>query len=173
MINFSSRVPYNQNENYNRMKQIETISENENYTAVNIGLFDNLQNFSFIHPKNGQTVTGKVFLKELTKSTGTEISFSLLPPGKELEYFHIHNKDEETYIILKGSGFYQVDDDCFPIRQGSVVRVAPEGIRGLCNTSDEEMIYICIQSRLNSLKEYSINDGKRVASNPQWNNSEK
>lgn len=154
------------------MRQVETISENENYTAVNIGRFDDLLNFSFIHPKNGQTVTGKVFLKELTKSTGTEISFSLLPPNKELGYFHIHNKDEETYIILKGSGFYQVDDDCFSIREGSVIRVAPEGVRSLCNTSDEDMIYICIQSRGNSLEEYSTDDGKRVECNPQWNNTE-
>ncbi len=150
------------------MKQIETISENKNHTAINIGRFNDLSDYSFVHPKNGKTVTGKVFLKELTNSTGTEISFSLLLPNKELGYFHIHNKDEETYIILKGSGFYQVDDDCFPIKEGSVIRVAPEGVRSLCNTSDEDMIYICIQSRENSLEEYSTDDGSRVEANPLW-----
>lgn len=155
------------------MKQIETISENKNYAAINIGRFDDLSDYSFIHPKNGQTVTGKVFLKEPTKSTGTEISFSTIPPNKEIGYFHLHNKDEETYIILKGAGFYQVDDDCFPIKQGSIIRVAPAGVRSLCNTSDEEMVYICIQSKANSLEEYSTDDGSRVEHNPQWNNIEK
>ncbi len=46
------------------MKRIEKISENENYAAVNIGHLDDLANFSLIHPKTGQEITGKVFLKE-------------------------------------------------------------------------------------------------------------
>jgi len=150
------------------MKQIEAISKNENYTAINVGSFDELQNYSFIHPKNGQTVTGKVFVKEATQATGMEISFTTIPPHKELGYFHIHNKDEETYIILKGSGFYQVDDDCFPIKEGSVIRVAPKGVRSLCNTSDEGMVYICIQSKEHSLEEYSSDDGSRVVVDPLW-----
>lgn len=150
------------------MKQIEKISTNKNYTAVNIGLLDKLQDYSFLHPKTGQTVTGKVFLKEATCATGTEVSFTTIPPHTELPYFHIHTKDEETYIILKGSGYYQVDDNCFPISEGSVIRVAPEGVRGLCNTSDDPMIYICIQSKENSLEEHTTDDGKRTPVNPMW-----
>ena len=150
------------------MKQIEKVSENKNYTAVNIGTLADLQKYSFIHPKNGQTVTGKVFLKEVTHSTGTEISFTTIPPHTELPYFHIHAKDEETYIILQGSGFYQVDDDCFPISEGSVIRVAPEGVRGLTNTSDVPMTYICIQSKESSLEEHSSDDGQRIPVNPKW-----
>ena len=150
------------------MKKIEKISENNNYTAVNIGCLDELINYSFLHPKTGQEVNGKLFLKEQTKATGTEISFTVLPPKTELSYFHFHNKDEETYIILKGAGYYQVDDDCFPITEGSVVRVAPQGIRGLCNTSDVPMIYICIQSKENSLEEHTSDDGKRIETIAKW-----
>jgi quercetin dioxygenase-like cupin family protein len=113
-------------------------------------------------------VRGKVFLKKASKATGTEISFTMLPPRSELPYFHFHNKDEETYIILKGSGYYQVGDDCFPVVEGSVVRVAPDGKRGLCNTSDMEMIYICVQSKENSLEEHTTDDGKRVECEPEW-----
>ncbi len=43
------------------MKKAELILENENFTAVNIGNLIDLPEYSFIHPKNGQTVTGKVF----------------------------------------------------------------------------------------------------------------
>jgi mannose-6-phosphate isomerase-like protein (cupin superfamily) len=150
------------------MKQTEKISENKNHTAINAGSLDKLSDYSFIHPKNGQEVRGKVFVREATKATGTEISFTTLPPQSELPYFHIHNKDEETYIILKGSGYFQVDDDCFPISEGSVIRVAPEGKRGLCNTSDAEMVYICIQSKENSLEEHSSDDGERVTVEPKW-----
>jgi quercetin dioxygenase-like cupin family protein len=150
------------------MKQVEKIAENKNYTAVSIGSLEKLMDYSFIHPKTGREVCGKVFVKEATKATGTEISFTALPPKTELPYFHIHNKDEETYIILKGSGYYQVDDDCFPIAAGSIIRVAPQGKRGLCNTSDDAMIYVCIQSKENSLEEHTTDDGKRVTVEPKW-----
>jgi quercetin dioxygenase-like cupin family protein len=150
------------------MKAIENISENKNYTAINIGSLDKLMEHSLIHPKSGQEIKGKVFVKEATKATGTEISFSVLPPQTEVSYFHIHNKDEETYIILKGLGYYQVDDDCFPITEGSVIRVAPNGKRGLCNTSDEQMVYICIQSKENSLEEHTADDGERVVCEAKW-----
>jgi mannose-6-phosphate isomerase-like protein (cupin superfamily) len=149
------------------MKQVEKISEGNNYTAINIGCLDELINYSLIHPKTGEE-RKKLFLKAPTKATSTEISFTTLPPKTELGYFHKHNKDEETYIILKGSGYYQVDDDCFPITEGSVIRVAPQGIRGLCNTSDVPMIYICIQSKENSLEEHTSDDGQRVAFLPKW-----
>jgi mannose-6-phosphate isomerase-like protein (cupin superfamily) len=118
-----------------------------------------------IHPKTGKEVKGKLFLKEPTGATGTEISFTTILPKTELGYFHIHYKDEETYIIIKGSGYFQVDDDCFPVKAGSVIRVAPEGVRSLINSSEEEMVYICIQSKMNSLEEYFTDDGRRLEHN--------
>lgn len=144
------------------MKTIEVISENEHYTAVNLGSLQDIEHYSLIHPKLNTEIKGKVFLKEVTKSTGTEISFTTLPPHSDLGYFHIHQKDEETYIILKGSGYYQVDDDYFPIQEGSIIRVAPKGERSLRNTSDEQMVYLCIQSKEHSLEEHTTEDGKRV-----------
>jgi len=150
------------------MKKPTLISESKNYTAVNVGSLQDVSAYSLIHPKLKHEIKGKVFLKEPTNSTGTEISFTTIPPKSELGYFHLHYKDEETYIILKGSGFYQVDDDCFPIQEGSVIRVAPEGARSLCNTSDEPMVYLCIQSKQNSLEEHTTDDGKRVKLTPKW-----
>nr|WP_321354867.1 cupin domain-containing protein [uncultured Draconibacterium sp.] len=150
------------------MKKVELISESKNYTAVNVGSLEDIEKHSLIHPKLKTEIKGKVFLKAPSKSTGTEISYTTIPPKSELGYFHIHYKDEETYIILKGSGYYQVDDDCFPIQEGSVIRVSPDGVRSLCNTSDENMVYICIQSKENSLEEYTTDDGKRIAMTPKW-----
>ena len=150
------------------MKTIKEISENRNYTAVNIGKLNNLDVYSIIHPKNGQEVRGKVFLKEATKATGTEISVQTLPAKTELPYFHTHEQNEETYIVLKGFGFFQVDNDCFPVEEGSVVRIAPLAKRGFCNTSDEPMVLIVIQSRQNSLEQYSADDGERVKVEPKW-----
>ncbi len=150
------------------MKKIEKLSENKHYTAVNLGNLDDLMGYGLIHPVSKNLVEGKVFLKEPTKATGTEISLNSVPPQTALSYFHIHRKNEETYIILKGSGFFQVDDDCFDIKEGSVIRVSPAGKRGMKNTSDQPMIYLVVQSKENSLEEYTTDDGARVPVEPKW-----
>ena len=150
------------------MKQLEKLSENTYYTAVNMGNLEDIADYSLIHPVNKRLIEGKVFLKEATQASGTEISFNSLPPHSEQPYFHIHRKNEETYIILKGTGFFQVDEDCFDIKEGSVIRVAPQGKRGICNSSDETMIYMVVQSKENSLEEHTTADGERLPVEPKW-----
>ena len=150
------------------MKQIENLSENSSYTAINLGNLEDLMSYSLIHPVNKRVIEGKVFLKAPTHATGTEISFNSLPPKSEQPYFHIHYKNEETYLILKGYGFFQVDEDCFNIKEGSVIRVAPQGKRGICNASDDTMIYMVVQSKENTLEEYTTADGERVPIEPKW-----
>lgn len=150
------------------MKNIEVISEGDAYSAVDLGSLNGWLDYSLVHPISKREVEGKVFLKEATKSTGTEISFNSIAPRSEVPYFHIHRKNEETYIILKGFGYFQVDEDCFSIKEGSVIRVSPQGKRGLTNTSDEIMTYIVIQSKENSLEEHTTADGERIPVEPQW-----
>ncbi|HYX05437.1 MAG TPA: cupin domain-containing protein [Bacteroidales bacterium] len=150
------------------MKQLEKLSENTNYSAVNMGDLKDLGDYSLVHPVSKKLIEGKVFLKEATHATGAEISFNALPPHSEQPYFHIHRKNEETYIIIRGHGFFQVDEDCFEIKEGSVIRVAPAGKRGISNSSDEIMIYMVIQSKEHSLEEYTTNDGTRVPAEPKW-----
>jgi len=150
------------------MKQLEKLAENSSYTAVNMGNLADIMDYSLIHPVNKKVLEGKVFLKDATQATGTEISFNSLPPHSEQPYFHIHRKNEETYIILKGFGFFQVDEDCFNIKEGSVIRVAPQGNRGICNSSDDTMVYMVIQSKENSLEEHTTADGERISCEPKW-----
>ncbi len=150
------------------MKEIKNLSEGNFHTAIDLGLFSELFDYSLIHPVSKREIEGKVFLKNATKSTGTEISFNSIPPKTEVPYFHIHRKNEETYIILQGSGYFQVDENCFKIKQGSIIRVSPAGKRGLVNTSDEQMIYLVIQSKENSLEEYTTADGEMLPVDPKW-----
>lgn len=150
------------------MIEIKKLSEDTNYSAIDLGSLKDLKNYTLIHPKNKMLIEGKVFLKDATKATGTQISFNSLPPQSEQPYFHIHRKNEETYVILSGFGFFQVDEDCFKIKEGSIIRVAPKGKRGIRNSSDETMIYMVIQSKENSLEEHTSDDGERLPVEPKW-----
>ena len=131
------------------MNNTKEVAANKNFTAVDLGKFALLS----------ETANGKAFLKEMTNATGTEISLSV---------FHTHKQNEETYIILSGAGKFQVDDQCFDIAEGSVVRVGPAGVRGMTNTSDKEMIYIVVQSKEGSLEQYSMGDGELLEATPLW-----
>jgi mannose-6-phosphate isomerase-like protein (cupin superfamily) len=150
------------------MKNLIVTSEGINYSAIDLGDFDNLMDYSFLHPRLKSEVKGKVFIGEILKSTGTEISFQILSPNTEIPFLHQHKIHEEVYIILKGTGQFQVDGNIFNIKEGSIIRVAPDGKRSCRNNSDNPMIYMCIQSRQNSLDNYVVFDGFRTRGEIPW-----
>lgn len=116
----------------------------------------------FAHATDGSlnAFEGKVFLKEATCATSCEISFGTLPSGVSVPFFHSHKENEENYIILSGSGKFQIDDEVFDIAEGSVIRVATNCDRNLKCTSTEPMTYICIQAKENSLGNYTASDAE-------------
>lgn len=140
------------------MNSTKQIAEGKNFTALDFGKLDLVL----------ESANGKIFLKDATKASGTEISISILPPKTDLPIFHSHKQNEETYIILKGEGKFQVDDQCFDISEGSVIRVAPAGLRGMTNTSEQQMIYIVIQSKENSIQQWTSQDGVIQDATPLW-----
>ena len=150
------------------MKNLIVTSEGINYSAIDLGDFDNLMDYSFLHPRLKSEVKGKVFIGEILKSTGTEISFQILTPNTDIPFLHQHKNHEEVYIIIKGAGQFQVDGNIFNIKEGSIIRVAPDGKRSCRNNSDNPMIYMCIQSRQNSLDNYVVFDGFRTRGEIPW-----
>ena len=83
------------------MKTVKEIVKDKNYTAIDLGNLDELMEYSLIHKINKQKIEGKVFIKDATDATGTEISFNSLAPKAEQPYFHIHKKNEETYNKIR------------------------------------------------------------------------
>ncbi|WP_424244124.1 mannose-6-phosphate isomerase-like protein (cupin superfamily) [Elusimicrobium posterum] len=140
--------------------QITEISKGKNYTAMDVGAFADLLNYT--------ESKGKVFIKDSINSTGTEISFQLLPAGTELPFFHSHKQNEEIYIVLKGKGQMQIDGTAFHLTEGSVVRVAPEGNRSLKSAADSEMVYMVIQAKEKSLEQCTATDGVLTQDEAKW-----
>lgn len=131
------------------MKEIKTISEGKNYTAVSLGKMCDLHEFELpLGPDT--TMKGKVFIGAAMKTTGSEISFQHLNPGEGSAFLHSHKQHEELYVIVKGEGEYQVDGNVFPVSEGTVVRVAPDGVRALRNNGKEAMVMMCVQYRAGS-----------------------
>ncbi|MGM9860531.1 MAG: cupin domain-containing protein, partial [Muribaculaceae bacterium] len=76
---------------------------------------------------------GKAFVKENLGSTSCEISVGSLGAGEAVPFLHHHRCNEEHYIFISGVGHFEVSSEEFDVTSGSVVRVSPEGVRGLKN----------------------------------------
>ncbi|OHT08453.1 cupin 2 barrel domain-containing protein [Tritrichomonas foetus] len=132
---------------------IKTISEQNNYTAIDLGNLADLGNYEHKGPDGKLFCTGKVFLKDAIKSTGSQISYNLLLPGQGAPFFHSHTQNEEVYCFISGNGEYQVGETVFPIKEGSVVRVGTNTSHSLKNTGSAPLIFLCIQNKEGSLSD--------------------
>jgi uncharacterized cupin superfamily protein len=126
---------------------------------------------------NGQNFTSiqvdwanmqKVFLKDTLQLTGMEVSLNRLPPGEGSLFRHKHKQNEELFIIVKGYGQLQVDGKIIDVREGTSIRVAPDGVRAIRNNSSEDLYYICIQAKEGSLTAYTKTDGIITDKTVEW-----
>ncbi len=144
-------------------------SAGPNFTAAHLGAFDNLGQYGYFHPRRQVQVTGKQFVKEVVGATGMEVSFTRLEPLQAVAFFHSHKQNEELFLIVRGEGEMQIDDEVIAVREGSTVRVGTAGERCLRNTSaTEAMVYICIQAKTGSLEQWTSADGVPSTRTAKW-----
>ena len=131
------------------MKTIKNIKEGKNFKAINVGNISEIIEHELVLGPDFK-IQGKVFAGQAVGTTGSELSFQTLVPGQDSGFLHAHKTHEELYIILRGEGSYQVDGEIFPVSEGTIIRVAPDGKRALKNTGKENLTMLCIQYKANS-----------------------
>lgn len=148
------------------MKTISTTKSGQNFTAVNVGKLNDIKDY--VLPFGDIEIPGKVFVGQALEATGCQLSFQAMVPDQDSGFLHTHKNHEELYFILKGEGQYQVDGEIFPVSEGSIVRVAPEGKRALKNTGNSELLMLCIQYKGNSFDESDVADGVILNEAVNW-----
>ena len=133
----------------------------KNYSVEHAGPWEDLLKRDFMG------FPGKYFLGQELGLTGCEVSLNRLPAGKGMPFVHTHKMNEELYIILKGSGIFYLDGEEFPIQEGSLIRVAPDGERAW-KAGEEDLYFICIQAEVGSLSQATLEDGVRTATKASW-----
>lgn len=142
----------------------------EHFTALHLGSQTDLKRYRFTTP-SGLAVTGKVFLREALAATGAEISWNSMAPGAAMSFLHAHREHEEIYLFTGGEGDFQVDGEIFPVREGSVVRVAPDGARAWRNTADVALNYIVLQVKPGTVACGPIEDGFPLSTELSWSSA--
>lgn len=136
-------------------------TQGTHYTLAQIGPLESLDQHNY------HGVPGKHFIGDNLGLTGCEVSLNRLPAGRGMTFVHAHKKNEELYIVLRGTGLFYVDGEEFPIREGSLARVAPEGTRAI-TAGSEDLYFICIQAEANSLTQATREDGYQVDMRASW-----
>lgn len=149
------------------MKQTQQIAEGTHFSALSTGSFSQLNDY-VLPVAPGMEIQGKVFMGQALQTTGAEISFQSFAPGKETGFLHTHQTHEELYIFVSGKGEFQVDGQVFPVGEGSVVRVAPEGKRSVRNNGTELLIMICVQYKAQTFTAQDAADGQLLQEPVKW-----
>ena len=69
------------------------------------------------------------YLREEVGAENVGLSLYRLTPGRRLGFGHRHERVEELYLALSGSGRIKIDDELVEVRPLDVVRVAPAAVR--------------------------------------------
>lgn len=90
----------------------------------------NIEDIEDVAPGYGMDEAGEC--RPLTKAVGGEgigATVYRMKPGKRHGFGHAHERAEEMYVVLEGSGRVKLGDDIVELRRQDVVRVAPPTMR--------------------------------------------
>ncbi len=141
-------------------KKEKNMAAAKNYSLVDVG------NLTELAGKEIDGMKGRFMLGKALGLTGCEVSMNSCPPGAFAPFVHSHKMNEEVYIIVKGKGVFYVDGEEFPVREGSMIRVAPAGMRAI--KADDALVYICIQANKGSLVQATMEDGIVSKEKASW-----
>lgn len=143
-----------------------------NWSAAHLGPLAQVDRYVLTLPQLPKPIRGKVFLKPLLGLTGMEVSVTKLPAipaGAAIPFLHRHRAHEELYVFTAGRGQMLVDGEVIDVEEGSVVRVARDGARTVRAAPGEELHYLCIQARQDSVPDAeAADDGERLGAGPAW-----
>ncbi len=110
------------------------------------------------YDKTTVTAGARTELHDTLRLTGAEISVNTLPAGAGVPFVHAHKQNEEIYAILGGKGKAVIDGETVQLAAGDWLRISPAAKRQFFAAADEELKYICIQVKENSLEGYTASD---------------
>ena len=90
--------------------------------------------------------------------TGAEISVNNFPAGAGVPFVHSHRNNEEIYGVVSGRGKALIDGEEVTLTAGDWLKVAPKAKRQFSAADDEEITFVCIQVKENSLGGFTADD---------------
>jgi len=141
-------------------KQVTNLKKEAVFTSCDIGSFDGIAGYISENKDFGLQIPSKLFLNKILGLTGAEISINKMPSGTDFTGNHKHRQNEEILIVLSGTGTILVDGKEIPAKEGTIARIKTGAVRAV--KSIENLTYICIQVKENSLTGYTLTDAEML-----------
>jgi mannose-6-phosphate isomerase-like protein (cupin superfamily) len=107
-----------------------------NYTRKNLAqVDDSAPKFGF---EDSQVAR---FAGDDLKARDTGLSYHTVKPGKRQAFAHKHDKAEEIYVVLSGSGRLKLDDEIIDVTELDAIRIAP-GVTRQFEAGSDQLDYI-------------------------------
>lgn len=149
------------------MKEMKTIATAPHFSAISVGPLSEIGDYVLTLGPD-MKIPGKVFGGAALVATGGEFSFQAFAPGTETGFLHSHKTHEELYFFLAGRGEFQVDGQVIAVSEGTVVRVAPEGLRSVRNNGSDTLLMLCVQYRGATFTDADAADGCLLPDPVRW-----
>lgn len=92
----------------------------------------NLNEVEDLAPKFGNDAVGEArFANEQLGTTDTGVAFHRIKPNQRQGFGHRHEKAEEVYVVLGGSGRIALGEEVHELGPMDAIRIAPEVIRAV------------------------------------------
>jgi mannose-6-phosphate isomerase-like protein (cupin superfamily) len=89
--------------------------------------------------KDGSTI------RELHHTPAQSLAEATLEPGQATER-HYHGQSEEIYLVTKGSGELEIDEESVRVRPGDAILIPPGAWHTLENNGTSELTILCMCS---------------------------
>ncbi len=132
-------------------------------TVFDAGPVANWTDHTFTLPGTAVTRAGMQLLGERLGLRGAEISVNVFAPGQVTPICHRHQRNEEVYLFLSGSGEMLLDGKVIPVGEGSCVRLSPAVARAWRNTGAGPLTFVVIQYPQRDDVPHGIADGVGAA----------
>ncbi len=99
-------------------------------------------NFSEIEPRAFEGVEGRFSRRDLD-SPELGVSRFTFGPGERFPFAHRHREQQESYVVISGSGRMKLDDEIVELAPWDVLRVDPEVTRQI-EAGPDGLDVICI-----------------------------
>jgi uncharacterized cupin superfamily protein len=86
-------------------------------------------NLNDVNSSSSQTDVDARFTRDILGSKDLGVSRFSYQPGFKAVMAHSHKVQEEIYVVLSGSGRLLLDQQVESIKEGDVIRVAPQVVR--------------------------------------------
>jgi len=136
-------------------KKLENLKIEKGWSACDAGNFEEIGGYII-----GLKIPSKIFLKKALNLTGAEISINKMTSNTAFLGNHKHKENEEIIIVVSGTGIILVEGNEIPVKEGSVVKIGTGLARAV--KSNKDLVYICIQVKENSLKNYTLTDAEML-----------